>query len=899
MLNNILYQNIKNFVDIKDNSYIYGWGRKKSGIRAIEQAKKENKKFLLFEDGFIRSIGLGVDGCKSFSVVKDDIGIYYDATAPSRLEKILKEYDFKSDKELINEAKKAIELIKWHKISKYNQSILYLPSYLKTSEKRVLIIAQTKGDLSLKYGLAEEFDSKEMVLDAIAENSDSQIYLKVHPDVLSGKKNSNIDINFAKKHCKIIKEDINPIMLLEAFDKVYTQTSQMGFEALLLGKEVKVYGMPFYAGWNLKNLKLKKEFKDVLQRRGKTLSTEELFAGSYILYSSYYNPFRDKKSNIIDTIQTIVKYRDIYIKNDKKSYFFGFKPWKQKNIKEFFVTFKKNSSNSILCIGDSHIRVFENKLFKKFFKDYHFNIIYVPGASAYGLGNKNSKTKAYTIFKNALNTYRYKKIFITLGEVDCAYTIWAKYKRDDSDIDKLLETSIQRYKSFLEEISEFAEVVVLETPLQTVKKDTNCDDSISGIRKSIDITRKEKIKLTLKFNREIKNWIKNKKNIKFLEYEKFVYNKKTKDIRKWILNSNNPCDHHYSKIKYAILTLLIIKYKKILSNKSNLFFCKSLFEAEKLGLDKNSQIYIWGRLGFDEVVDFALKNNIPLNRIEDGFLRSVTLGSNLTKSYSIVVDEYGIYFDPTNTSKLEQIYLNTKFDKDILNRADKIKNCILKSKLSKYNLYDDIRLNIPKNKKAILVIGQVEDDASIIYGGNEMSNLKLLQEVNANNKDAFILYKPHPDVISGKRKGHIDDKEILKYCDKVVTKASIDSVLNTVDEVHTITSLVGFEALMRGKTVYTYGMPFYAGWGLTIDKLKIDRRNKKLNILELIAGAYILYPCYLSPKSNRLCEVEVLIKELNEMKTKFNSNKIYKAYIYFKAILYRYLKFFINIKLFS
>lgn len=306
-----LYKNIKNFKLSVDN---VGWGRKKSGFKAIESAKKNHVPFLLLEDGFIRSIGLGVDGSKSFSLVEDNIGIYYDATSPSKLEIVLKENEFNDA--LLFQAQEAISLIKKYKISKYNNAPLELPVYLKTKTKKVLIIAQTKGDSSLQYGYAETFDHKEIVLKALENNPDADIYLKIHPDVLAGKKESNIDIEFAKKHCKIITENINPIILLEVFEKVYTQTSQMGFEALLLGKKVEVFGAPFYVGWHLENLtwhldeKIKEE---ILQRRGKNLSLIEIFAGAYILYTTYYNPYKKRKSDIIDTINEIVIQRKNFL----------------------------------------------------------------------------------------------------------------------------------------------------------------------------------------------------------------------------------------------------------------------------------------------------------------------------------------------------------------------------------------------------------------------------------------------------------------------------------------------------------------------------------------------------------------------------------------------------------
>lgn len=68
-------------------------------------AKKHKAKFILLEDGFIRSLNLGVENSPSFSMVKDDIGIYYDGTMPSKLENLLNTYEFKDEE--IKQAKKS------------------------------------------------------------------------------------------------------------------------------------------------------------------------------------------------------------------------------------------------------------------------------------------------------------------------------------------------------------------------------------------------------------------------------------------------------------------------------------------------------------------------------------------------------------------------------------------------------------------------------------------------------------------------------------------------------------------------------------------------------------------------------------------------------------------------
>jgi capsular polysaccharide export protein len=129
--------------------------------------------------------------------------------------------------------------------------------------------------------------------------------------------------------------------------------------------------------------------------------------------------------------------------------------------------------------------------------------------------------------------------------------------------------------------------------------------------------------------------------------------------------------------------------------------------------------------------------------------------------------------------------------------------------------------------------------------------------------DAFILYKPHPDVLAGHRRGDIPDAECLRFADKIVTNVPIASLIDMVDEVHVNTSLTGFEALLRQKPVTAYGVPFYAGWGLTTDLGPVpERRTARRSVDELVAAALLLYPRYLDPVTGLPCPAEVVVERL-------------------------------------
>ncbi|EEP3802182.1 capsular polysaccharide biosynthesis protein, partial [Campylobacter jejuni] len=621
-----LIANVRNFytislykknLKIKKDDLFFGWGRKKSGLKAMNLAKKYKAKFILLEDGFIRSLNLGVENSPSFSMVKDDIGIYYDATAPSKLENLLNTYEFKDEE--IKQAKKAIELIKKYKISKYNNNLDIPDDYFQKDEKRVLIITQTANDASLEFGLAKGFKTVDMIKDAIKENPKSKIYIKIHPDVLSGKKQSDLDINSLPKECILITENFNPIALLEFFDKVYTKTSGMGFEALMQGCECVCYGMPFYAGWGLTKDKL--ECKRRMQKR----SLEEVFYAAYILYSEYFNPYLNQESNIFDTIQTLAKYKDIEKVNSNRLFMLGFTLWKRHFIKPFF----------------------------------------------------NAKDNEI-IFLNSLKSL-------------------AGYKLKEND--------------------------------------------------------------------------------KF-----FIWGK---------------------RIDYNTLKSTLVK----------------------------------------KAQDEDLSNFTPkISLTEDGFIRSISLGSDLTRPFSLIIDDKGLYIDPNKASKLEEHLQNEIFDENMLNRAKNIIKILLENRFSKYNglKHENLKINAKIGQKIILIPAQVEDDASMILGGFGLSTLDLLKEVRSKNQDAYIIFKPHPDVLSGNRVGLKDETLILEFCDEIVKDCSIDSAIKIADEIHTITSTSGFDALLRAKKVFTYGMPFYAGWGLTKDKHKCKRRTRKLSLEELVAGALII-----------------------------------------------------------
>ena len=119
---------------------------------------------------------------------------------------------------------------------------------------------------------------------ACVENPGAEIVVKLHPEVVSGRKQGHLAHIRDNADIKVVRDNVNPWSLIEAVDKVYVVTSQVGLEALLAERKVVCFGAPFYAGWGLTDDRVK------LDRRHARPTREQLFAAIYFDYSRYVSP---------------------------------------------------------------------------------------------------------------------------------------------------------------------------------------------------------------------------------------------------------------------------------------------------------------------------------------------------------------------------------------------------------------------------------------------------------------------------------------------------------------------------------------------------------------------------------------------------------------------------------
>ncbi len=312
--------------------------------------------------------------------------------------------------------------------------------------------------------------------------------------------------------------------------------------------------------------------------------------------------------------------------------------------------------------------------------------------------------------------------------------------------------------------------------------------------------------------------------------------------------------------------------QQVFGREKRLIFARTPTQAVRLAARHDRPLLVWAGLeppglGAPGLVAPGLAApGLHIRRVEDGFLRSRGLGAALVPPLSLVTDDLGIYYDPTRDSRLERLIAAPPVA-GAERRAEKLLARITAARLTKYNLPTKAMPPLPPGHR-ILVPGQVEDDASIRLGADVVrTNRDLLRATRAANPQAVLLYKPHPDVEAGLRPGAIPADEAAMLSDLVLPDADPVALIEACDEVWTMTSLLGFEALIRGKAVTCLGTPFYAGWGLTRDLGQLAprilaQRRARPSLFALAHASLIAYPRYQDPVTGLPCPAEVIAERL-------------------------------------
>lgn len=264
------------------------WGGGETAEKRSQRAlaRSLGKPTVIVEDGLIRSVDIGLSKTPGLSLLVDDSAAYYDATRASRLEMRLEAGPALSTKQL-ESARSAIKKIVSNRVSKYNHAP---DRALDIRRPSVLVIDQRMDDHSVLLGMASSDDFEKMVLSALADWPDHDVIIKQHPDTTLGHRQGYLTASrlsnaaITSDRIRLIAEDINPYSLFELVDEVYVVTSGMGFEALMAGKRVHCFGLPFYSGWGLTN------DRKSTSRRNRKRTLEDVFHFAYIQATRYFDP---------------------------------------------------------------------------------------------------------------------------------------------------------------------------------------------------------------------------------------------------------------------------------------------------------------------------------------------------------------------------------------------------------------------------------------------------------------------------------------------------------------------------------------------------------------------------------------------------------------------------------
>jgi capsular polysaccharide export protein len=602
----------------RDVDALLAWGRRPSARRVEVLGQQWGLPVWHIEDGFLRSLGKG-RADPPLALLVDDLGIHFDATAPSRLEHLIAA---PLSSEQWVRAQQVQSLWCEQRLSKVNPA----EESPVPQERFVLVVDQSAGDCSIPLGWASPENFRQMLREALADHPACTVVLKLHPDVIHGRARGHFSAeDLVHPRIRLSADGLHPAGLLQRAEAVYTVTSQMGFEALLWGRPVHCFGMPFYAGWGLTHDRLAAP-----DRRKQRVSLEALVHGALIAYPHCIDPHQYEPCSVETLMRAIGLQRWMRALAPRRVQAFGFTPWKQRNLRRF------------------------------------------------------------------------------LAGSDVSFPMPWK-----------------------------------------------------GPGKGADA------------------------------------------------------------------------------------------------------VVVWGRRGKPWVLRAADRRQLPTLHVEDGFLRSVGLGADLIDPISWVVDGCGMYYDATGPSDLEHLLLHGHWSVSQLQRATQLRQRLVRAAITKYNLQAASWQRPPGIQRVVLVVGQVESDASIRFGAPGLcTNLGLLQAVRAAEPEAYLVYKPHPDVMAGLCRAGEGEEIAQRCCDEVLTSGSIDQLFTQIDALHVLTSLAGFEGLLRGLEVHCWGLPFYSGWGLTRDHETCSRRGRPLDLDALVHAAVIDYPRYVSRSSGWFITPEQAIDEL-------------------------------------
>lgn len=212
------------------------------------------------------------------------------------------------------------------------------------------------------------------------------------------------------------------------------------------------------------------------------------------------------------------------------------------------VWLQRRAALRVLVIGDSHVRVFEHWLFLLGLPRTAFRVVYVAGGTASGVRNLKSISGAYLRFRESLEDGPHDLVFLNLGEVDTAYTIWKRADRDGTDVEKMFESAVRNYCAFIEEVAASHRLVVLSAPLPTLADQARNPDPEAKMRNEVSASQQARTELALRFNARVRDFCA-ERGIPYLSSDAAALGEDGLVRAAWC-RRDRP-DHHYARLPYA------------------------------------------------------------------------------------------------------------------------------------------------------------------------------------------------------------------------------------------------------------------------------------------------------------------------------------------------------------
>ena len=199
------------------------------------------------------------------------------------------------------------------------------------------------------------------------------------------------------------------------------------------------------------------------------------------------------------------------------------------------------------CLGDSHVQMFDRLQIEGYLPNTRLRVFSLPGATATGMPNPNSRTQAGVKFQNYLRQVpAHHHVLICLGEVDCGFVIWHNAQRHALSIDDQLQRAIVNYQALVDPLRRRHEgrIILCAAPLPTIMDGRDWGE-VANLRREVTATLAQRTQLTQRFNQRLSDYAQ-QHHLRYLDLDRDLFDPSQERIADRFLNSD-PLDHHLNE----------------------------------------------------------------------------------------------------------------------------------------------------------------------------------------------------------------------------------------------------------------------------------------------------------------------------------------------------------------